>query len=108
MPKLWQDSPNIRVVRYQDRMTNEAKSAMLQMLTGIVYSLVDNPKDVTIQLVEAEGGGTFRISTHPADVGRLMGVDGRTVHAIRVVVNASAAKCGCGRFDIGIVPSEAG
>jgi len=94
-------------------MTNEAKSAVQQMLTGIVRSLVDRPDDVAVEFVEGESSAKLQIRSHPADVGRLIGQQGRTVHAIRVVVNASAVKWGCGRVDIEIwqpgvrLPAEA-
>lgn len=86
----------------RDFMTSGAKLDLQQMLTLIVRSLVDRPDDVVIELVERESGGTFKIWCNPTDVGRFMGSNGRTVNAIRVVVNASAAKWGFGRFDIEI------
>ena len=83
-------------------MTNCTKSAIREMLAGIVRSLVDRPNDATIELVEDEGSTTLRVLPHSSDVGRLVGENGRTVHALRVVVNASAAKHGCGRFNVEI------
>ena len=93
-------------------MTIEAKSAVEQMLTGIVRSLVDRPDDVAVELVEDESGATLWIRSHPADVGRVIGEQGRTVRAIRVVVYASAVKLGCGRLNVeiwqprGCLPTE--
>jgi predicted RNA-binding protein YlqC (UPF0109 family) len=83
-------------------VTNWAKSAIRDMLAGIVRSLVDRPNDATIELVEHEDSTTLRVLPHSSDVGRLIGENGRTVHALRVVVNASAAKHGCGRFNVEI------
>lgn len=83
-------------------MTNSAKSAVRDMLAGIVRSLVDRPDDVNIELIEEEDSMTLWVRPHPSDAGRLIGEHGRTVHAIRVVVNASAAKHGCGRFNVEI------
>ena len=83
---------------------NEAESAIQGILTVIVRSLVDRPDDVTIELLRDETGTcTAQIRTNPIDAGGLIGEHGRTVHAIRVVVNAIAAKRGCGRFNIQVV-----
>ena len=84
-------------------MTTGAKAALQDLLTAIVRTLVDRPDNVAIELVEGEGSTSLQIRCDPADVGKLVGHHGRTVHAIRVVVNAAAAKRGCGRFVIEVV-----
>ena len=88
-------------------MTTGAKSAVRDMLAEIVQCLADRPNDATVELIEDEDSTTLLVGLHSSDVGRLVGEHGRTVHAIRVVVNASAAKHGCGRFNVEIGEAQA-
>ena len=83
-------------------MTNWTKSGIREMLAGIVCFLVDRPNDAAIEVVEEENSTTLRIWLHSSDFERLTGENRRTVHALQVVVNATAAKHGCGRFNVEI------
>jgi predicted RNA-binding protein YlqC (UPF0109 family) len=66
---------------------------MKHFLDFVARSLVDNPDDVQISESGNEGEETFRISLHPADVGLVIGKGGRTISAIRSVIN-TASKTG--------------
>jgi predicted RNA-binding protein YlqC (UPF0109 family) len=58
-------------------------------LEFVVRSLVDNPDDVQISEVTGEKEAGYRVSLHPADVGLIIGKGGRTISAIRSVINAA-------------------
>ena len=62
---------------------------MKHFLEFVVRSLVDNPDDVQISEASKDGETIFRISLHPADVGLVIGKGGRTISAIRDVINAA-------------------
>ncbi len=62
---------------------------MKHFLDYVVRSLVDNPDDVQISEASKDGETVFRISLHPADVGLVIGKGGRTISAIRSVINAA-------------------
>ena len=62
---------------------------MKHFLEFVVRSLVDNPDDVQISEVGRRRRGTYRIGLHPADVGLIIGKGGRTISAIRSVINAA-------------------
>ena len=66
---------------------------MKHFLDYVVRSLVDNPDDVQITEVAGESETVFRISLHPADVGLVIGKGGRTISAIRSLIN-TASKTG--------------
>ena len=66
---------------------------MKHFLDYVVRSLVDNPDDVQITETSKEGETVFRVSLHPADVGLVIGNGGRTISALRSVIN-SANKAG--------------
>lgn len=62
------------------------------MLLTVVRSLVDRPDDVEITPLPNETSVTFRVKVHPSDMGKLIGVNGRTARALRVILGANAAR----------------
>ena len=62
---------------------------MKHFLEFVVRSLVDNPDDVQISEVPGERDTSYRVGLHPADVGLVIGKGGRTISAIRSIVNAA-------------------
>ena len=64
------------------------------VLVALIRSLVDRPGDVEILPVVSEERITFSVRTHAADLGKLVGNQGRTARALRVIVRANAAKLG--------------
>ena len=62
---------------------------MKHFLDYVVRSLVDNPDDVQITEVSVANETGYRISLHPADVGLVIGKGGRTISAIRSLINAA-------------------
>jgi predicted RNA-binding protein YlqC (UPF0109 family) len=62
---------------------------MKHFLEYVVRSLVDNPDDVQISEVAGENETGYRVSLHPADVGLVIGKGGRTISAIRSLINAA-------------------
>ncbi len=62
---------------------------MKHFLEFVARSLVDNPDDVQISETGREGAEVFRIGLHPADVGLVIGKGGRTIAAIRNIINTA-------------------
>ena len=62
---------------------------MKHFLEYVVRSLVDNPDDVQITEVVGANETNYRIGLHPADVGLIIGKGGRTISAIRSLINAA-------------------
>jgi predicted RNA-binding protein YlqC (UPF0109 family) len=62
---------------------------MKHFLEFVARSLVDNPDDVQISETGKEGAEIFRIGLHPADVGLVIGKGGRTIGAIRTIINTA-------------------
>ena len=58
------------------------------VMTDLVKLLVDRPNDVTIQAVETEGDTTLRCLVSPADVGKLIGRQGKTARSLRTILHA--------------------
>jgi predicted RNA-binding protein YlqC (UPF0109 family) len=62
------------------------------LVSFIAQSLVDNPKSVLVQ--EISSGQTTVLELHVAkpDIGKVIGRQGRTAHALRTIINAASAK----------------
>jgi predicted RNA-binding protein YlqC (UPF0109 family) len=65
---------------------------MKDLLIQIAKSLVDNPEQVKV--TEIEGGQTvvLELRVDKSDMGKIIGKQGRTAHAIRTVLNAASGK----------------
>ena len=67
---------------------------MKEMLEMLVKSLVDNVDNVDITEKENENDVTLEIRVDPADMGKIIGKQGRIAKAIRVLMRAFATKEG--------------
>ena len=65
---------------------------MEELIKAIALSLVDNPDEVSVSSFEREGETTVELKVAPADMGKVIGKQGRIAKAIRVVAKAAAAK----------------
>ncbi len=65
---------------------------MKALIERIVQSLVDNPEQV--EIYEIKGGKTiiFELKVAKEDIGKVIGKQGRTVRAIRTILDAASAK----------------
>jgi predicted RNA-binding protein YlqC (UPF0109 family) len=57
-------------------------------LEHLVKGIVDNPDDVTVDLVSGRRGRTLEVRVHPDDLGKVIGRNGRTAKALRAVMTA--------------------
>jgi predicted RNA-binding protein YlqC (UPF0109 family) len=62
-----------------------------EMLVAIVRALVDHPEEARVRPEETDPR-YFNIRVSPQDLGKLIGKNGRTARAIRLLVNASGHK----------------
>jgi predicted RNA-binding protein YlqC (UPF0109 family) len=67
----------------------------IDLVRYLVTSLVDNPDDVTIAPDECDDGLVITITTHPDDVGKVIGRGGRTIKSIRTLARAIVGQGGC-------------
>ena len=66
---------------------------MKNLLNYLVTNIVDNPDAVSID-EEATGDGLVQLTIHSdqGDIGKIIGKNGKTIHAIRDVVKILATK----------------
>jgi len=63
-------------------------------LEYVVKALVDNPNDVKIERTVDEMGVLVKLTVNPADMGKIIGRQGRIVQAIRTIVKAATVGTG--------------
>ncbi|GMB08485.1 RNA-binding protein with KH domain [Thermolongibacillus altinsuensis] len=63
---------------------------MKALIETIVRSLVDRPECVVVREVTEGKTLTYILSVHHEDMGKVIGKNGRIIHAIRAVAQAAA------------------
>jgi predicted RNA-binding protein YlqC (UPF0109 family) len=69
-------------------------SNLVDLVTLIARSLVDNPDRVSVHEVDGDRFQRIELSVAREDIGKVIGKEGRTAQAIRALVNAAANKAG--------------
>ena len=67
---------------------------MKDLLETVVKPLVDNPDDVNITETEREDAVVLELRVNSADMGKVIGKQGRIAKAIRTVMRADSHKDG--------------
>lgn len=77
-------------------MTTESPGAppLLELLRFLAASVVSRPDSIRISRVETPNTDLFYLSVASDDLGRLLGREGKTVEAIRTVLDVAAAQYG--------------
>lgn len=65
---------------------------MKDLVEFLAKSLVDNPDDVRIRTMEREQATVIELEVAPADLGKVIGRQGRTARAIRTLLAAAGQK----------------
>jgi predicted RNA-binding protein YlqC (UPF0109 family) len=63
---------------------------MKQLIETIVKPLVDIPGDVRVVMDEHDNRVVYKLSVNPADMGKVIGKQGRVAKAIRTIVYSAA------------------
>ena len=67
---------------------------MREFLEFVVRQLVEFPDDTVLTEIPSGRMTTFRLRLRQSDVGRVIGRNGQTIHAIRALLASSAARHG--------------
>ena len=65
-----------------------------ELVEFMVRSLVDNPEEVSVNVIEGEKSTILELHVASEDVGKVIGKQGRIAKAIRTILSASATKDG--------------
>lgn len=62
-----------------------------ELVIFVVQQLVSRPQDVHVTVVPKDDGDLFEIKVSPEDRGRVIGKEGHTIKALRVLIDATAS-----------------
>ena len=65
---------------------------MRELIEFVAKSLVDNPDEVRTRTYEREQGTVIELEVAPADLGKVIGRQGRTARALRTLLTAAGEK----------------
>ena len=65
---------------------------MKELIEQIPKSIVEKPDDVQVGAIEGEYAVVFELRVHRDDIGKVIGKQGRTVSAMRTILNAAQAQ----------------
>jgi predicted RNA-binding protein YlqC (UPF0109 family) len=65
-----------------------------ELVLYVARSLVDEPDEVEVNMIEGEKSTILELKVAAADVGKVIGKQGRIAKAIRTILNASSTKTG--------------
>jgi predicted RNA-binding protein YlqC (UPF0109 family) len=66
--------------------------SMKVLIEDIARSLVDHPEQVQVSEVEGEQTTVLELRVDPADLGKVIGKQGRTARAMRTLLGAAGTK----------------
>lgn len=67
---------------------------MKELVRTIVEPLVDKPGEIDLREVESENATVIELRVNEADLGKVIGKQGRTAKAIRTILNAASVRKG--------------
>lgn len=65
-----------------------------ELVEFVASALVDEPKDVAVNVIEGEKSTILELRVAENDIGKVIGKHGRIAKSIRTILNASATKTG--------------
>jgi predicted RNA-binding protein YlqC (UPF0109 family) len=65
---------------------------MRELVEEIAKALVDRPEDVEVKSVDGSQVTVLELRVHPEDLGKVIGRQGRTAKAIRILLGAAGMK----------------
>jgi predicted RNA-binding protein YlqC (UPF0109 family) len=67
---------------------------MNEFIAYLIKNLVDEPDSVQVQLLENEKGTTIEVRVSQADVAKVVGRQGKTIHSLRTIAMTIGARFG--------------
>jgi predicted RNA-binding protein YlqC (UPF0109 family) len=65
---------------------------MIKLIEAMVKAIVDHPDQVRVSGVEGESSLIIELQVAKDDMGKIIGKNGRTISAMRTILNASSAQ----------------
>jgi hypothetical protein len=80
---------------------------MKNLMLEIIRALVDQPEDVSVEMLDDNGTTVIRLRVAHQDIGKVIGKQGRTARSLRTILGAASMKLHH-RFALDIVEDEKG
>jgi len=71
---------------------SEPSELMKQLILEIVQALVDQPEDVSVEMVNDNDSTVIRLRVAHQDIGKVIGKQGRTARSLRTILGAASMK----------------
>jgi predicted RNA-binding protein YlqC (UPF0109 family) len=65
---------------------------MIDLVGAMAKALVDQPDEVSVRAASEKDGTTLLLRVAPADLGKVIGKQGRTARSIRTILGAASMK----------------
>jgi hypothetical protein len=86
---------------------SEPTERMKQLILEIVQALVDQPEDVSVEMVDDHDSTVIRLRVAHQDIGKVIGKQGRTARSLRTILGAASMKLHH-RFALDILEDDEG
>jgi uncharacterized protein len=70
----------------------EEGGSMRELIEIVAKALVDYPEQVVVNVVEGQQTTVLELRVAPADLGKVIGKQGRTARAVRTILGAAGMK----------------
>ena len=70
----------------------EPTERMKQLILEIVQALVDQPEDVSVEMLDDHDSTVIRLRVAHQDIGKVIGKQGRTARSLRTILGAASMK----------------
>ena len=74
-----------------------------ELIRQVIVALVDEPDNVTIDSVDEGGTITINVHVDPADVGKVIGRQGRVIKSLRTIARAASTYAGGKHIEVEIL-----
>ena len=71
---------------------SEPSELMKQLILEIVQALVDQPEDVSVEMINENDSTVIRLRVAHPDIGKVIGKQGRTARSLRTILGAASMK----------------
>ena len=79
----------------EPRVTNtNPEISVGELIKLIACALVDKPEEVSVKVISREAETLIELRVDPAEVGRVIGKQGRTARSLRIILSAVSIKLG--------------
>lgn len=65
---------------------------MKELIEQIAKAIVEKPEEVQVRAIEGEHAVVIELRVDPDDIGKVIGKQGRTITAMRTILNAARAQ----------------